>query len=65
MHAQGTRTDIMTWEEYLHKKATLLSSIQERTWEINSLQMIRKDLMQDLQDLEKQKPQRGTEAFRE
>ena len=65
MHAQGTRTDIMTYEEYRHKKLMLLIAIKERTYELEELHRIKRDLIQDLQDLEKKKPQRGTEAFRE
>ena len=55
----------MTWEEYRHKKLMLLIAIQERTHELEELHRIKRDLIQDLQDLEKKKPQRGTEAFRE
>ena len=43
----------------------LLKTIQERTYEIEELNMIRRDLILELEELERQKPQRVTEAFRE
>ena len=43
----------------------LLKTIQERTHEIEELNRIRRDLILELEELERQKPQRGTEAFRE
>ena len=42
----------------------LLKTIQERTHEIEELHRIRRDLILELEELERQKPQRGTEAFR-
>ena len=43
----------------------LLKTIQERTHEIEDLNWIRRDLILELEKLEKKKPQRVTEAFRE
>ena len=43
----------------------LLKTIQERTYEIEELNRIRRDLILELENLERKKPQRGTEAFRE
>ena len=43
----------------------LLKTIQERTHEIEELNRIRRDLILELEELEKKKPQRVTEAFRE
>ena len=43
----------------------LLKTIQERTHEIEELNRIRRDLILELENLERQKPQRVTEAFRE
>jgi len=43
----------------------LLKTIQERTHEIEELNRIRRDLILELEELERKKPQRVTEAFRE
>ena len=45
------------------KKRWLLKTIQERTHEIEELNRIRRDLILELEELDRKKPQRGTEAF--
>ena len=43
----------------------LLKTIQERTYEIEEMNMLRRDLILELEELERQKPQRAARAFRE
>lgn len=51
-------------DEYRKKLAGLLSHIQAHTWEIETLQAERREFIKELERLERQKPQRGTEALK-
>ena len=62
---EATMEGDMNLSEWRYEKRRLLAVIQERTHEIEELNRIRRDLILELEDLEKKKPQRGTEAFRE
>ena len=53
----------MNLSEWRYEKRRLLTAIQERTYEIEEMNMLRRKLIEELEGLERQKPQRGTEAF--
>ena len=55
----------MNLSEWRYEKRRLLTVIQERTYEIEEMNMLRRELIEELEGLERQKPQRAARAFRE